>query len=119
VISAISYTLLTFIAQFLPAPITHLSLIPILIILIIITVNWMTLVSYYHKYKNSKNFSLVELINEQKRDSIRHIIFLTIAMLPVSIFIQNNLLIVFLTIYLVSSISIYLNAVLSQKFIND
>jgi hypothetical protein len=118
-LSAFLYILLIFITQFLPYHTTHLSLIPILVISVIVTMNWVTFISYYNKYKNSKNFSLVKLLKEHKNDTVKNITFLTIAMLPVTIFITDEHLIVIIVIYICSSISMYINTLLSQKFIND
>jgi hypothetical protein len=119
IISAITYTLLTFIAQFLPIEITSLFLIPILLIAALVITNWVTLISYYHKFRNSKSFSLIPLKKEHKRDSVRSIIFLTIAMLSVCIFLREELLAIFVITYLSSTISIYIDSILVQKFIHD
>jgi hypothetical protein len=118
-ISTITYTLLTFITQFLPIEITSLFLIPILLITVLVITNWITLISYYHKFRNSKSFSLVQLKKEHKKDSVRSVIFLTIAILSVCIFLREELLAIFVITYLSSTISIYISSILVQKFIHD
>jgi hypothetical protein len=118
-ISSISYILLIFLTTFINIEITHLFLIPILLITVVIVTNWLTLISYYHKFKNSKSFSLMKLKKEHKRDSIRSIIFLTIAILSVSIFLREALLAIFIIAYISSSTSIYISSILIEKFIHD
>ncbi|KUK76615.1 MAG: hypothetical protein XD93_0810 [candidate division WS6 bacterium 34_10] len=116
---ALIYILSIFGLQFVPVTISHISLIPVLLIIVLISINWITLISYYFKHKDRKSFSLLELIKEHKRDSIRNIVFLTITILSVSIFLRGELLILFIITYLSSSISIYLSTFLLKKFIND
>lgn len=118
-LSALIYMLLISILQFLPIPITHLSTTPILLTTLIVTINWTSFVSYYAKLKNRKNFSITDLLKEQKSDSVRNVVFLTLAMLSVSIFLRDELLIVMLTTYFSSTISIYLSTLLTRKFIDD
>jgi hypothetical protein len=118
-ICAVVYILIIFIAQFLPVSISHISLIPILVVTLIVTVNWFTLVSYYSKHRKRKGFSLVELLVEHKRDTVRNIVFLTLAILSVLIFLREELFILFSTIYISSVVSMYLNTFLTQKFLND
>lgn len=117
--SAILYILILFVGQYFQTVITHLSLIPVLVIPVLLTINWITLISYYGKHKKRKGFSLVELIDEHRRDSIRNIIFLTLAILSVLIFLSGELLFIFLTIYITSALSMYLNTFLTEKFLND
>jgi hypothetical protein len=119
IISATIYILLTSIAQFLPIEITSLFLIPILLITVFVITNWITLISYYHKFRNSKSFSVMQLKKEHKRDSIRGIVFLTIAILSVCIFLRERLLTVFIITYISSTISIYTSSILVQRFIHD
>jgi hypothetical protein len=117
--SALIYILSIFGLQFVPVTISHLSLIPVILILVLITINWITLISYYFKHKDRKGFSLLKLIEEHKKDSIRNIVFLTITILSVSIFLRGELLTLFIVTYLSSSISIYLSTFLLKKFIDD
>ncbi len=119
VASAIVYILTIFIAQFFPVSITHISLTPILVVTLIVTINWFTLVSYYSKHGNRKGFSLVEIVVEHREDTIRNIVFLTLAILSVLIFLRGELLLLFSTIYISSVVSMYLNTFLTQKFLND
>lgn len=119
IICAVTYILTIVIAQFFPISISHISLIPILVISLLITVNWLTLISYYSKHKKRKGFSLLELLTEHRKDTIRNIIFLTLAILSVLIFLRGELLLLFSTIYIPSVVSMYLNTFLTQKFLND
>ena len=117
VISALIYILILFIISFLP--ISHLSTISILLTALLITINWITFISYYKKFKNRKNFLLIDILKEQRKDTIRNIVFLTLAILSIAIFLRGELLFVMLTTYFVTSISMYLSTVLTEKFIHD
>jgi len=117
--SGLIYTLAIFITQFLPISISHLSLIPVILISTLITINWITLISYYFKHKDRKGFSLVELIDEHKRDSVRNIVFLTLVILSLSIFLTGELVAVFVITYITSSLSMYLSTFLLKKFVHD
>lgn len=118
-IAAVVYITLVFIAQFFPIPVTHITLIPVFITTVLLAINWSTIITYYSKFKNSKNFSKLELIKEYRRDSIRNIVFFTIAMLAGSIFLRGELLSVFVISYLTTAIGVYINTVLVQRFIHD
>lgn len=117
--SALIYTLVILLMQFFPIPLSHMSLIPVLVIALMVSLNWITFISYYHKHKDRKGFSLIELIDEHQSDTIRNIVFLTIAILSVSIFLRGELLLLFINIYITSSLSMYLGTILTRKFIND
>jgi hypothetical protein len=119
IICAVVYTLTITVAQFFPVSISYISLIPIPVITLLITINWFTLVSYYSKHRNRKGFSLLELLTEQRKDTIRNIIFLTLAILSVLTFLHGELFLLFSTIYIPSVVSMYLNTFLTQKFLND
>jgi hypothetical protein len=119
VASAVIFILGILVTQFLSLPLSHLSLIPVLLILTLITANWVTLISYYFKHKERKGFSLIELIDEHRMDTIRHIIFLTLVILAVSIFLRGELLTVFIITYVASSLSMYLSTFLLKKFVHD
>jgi diacylglycerol kinase len=71
------------------------------------------------KYRNSKKFSLDILVKEYRRDSIRNIVFLTVAMLAASIFLNNELIAIFLITYFVFGVSIIINTELVKRFIHD
>lgn len=118
-IAGFLYIILVFLTQFLSVPVTHLMLIPIFVITLLITVNWSTLITYFSKFKDSKTFSILELTREYRRDSIRNIIFFTMAMLASSIFLRGEILSVFIISYLATTVCIYLNIVLVQRFIHD
>lgn len=113
------YTVAIFIIQIFPVSLSHLSLMPVVVITMIITINWVTFIYYYYKHKKRKGFSLIELIEEHRRDTIRNIIFLTLVILSVSIFLRGELLATFVTTYITSSLSIYLGTILIRKFIHD
>ena len=87
--------------------------------IIFITANWFSFVGFYIKTKDSKRFSIEKLFTEYRRDSIRIIIFITLSILAVCIFIQNEYVAMLVNTLLSSSISIYLNTVLVRKFIHD
>jgi hypothetical protein len=99
--------------------ISNISLLSPLITTILIVANWFSLIGFYIKYKNKKNFSLTKLFKEYKKDSIRIIIFITLSILSVSIFLTNEHLTMLLTTLFASTISIYINTVLIRKLIND
>jgi hypothetical protein len=118
-ITSVLYIILVFLTQFLPVSMTHVSLIPIFVIPLLVTVNWSTLITYYSKFKDSKSFSKSELFTEYRKDSIRNIVFLTMAVLAASIFLRGELLSIFLISYLVTAFGIYINTVLVQRFVHD
>jgi len=119
-ISALLYILSIYIVQFVPnISITEIFTIPIFIITLLLSINWITFISYYAKYKNSKKFSLSQLIVENKEDTVRNIIFLTVSVLPISIFLRNSLLAIVIMSYLTTSVAIYINSILIKKFIHD
>ena len=118
-ISAVVYIILIFILQFLIDDINHIFSIPIFFIFILITINWFSLIGYYKATFKRKSFSLVKLLTEFKKDSIRNIIILTIAILSVSIFLKEDLLFVFIITYIDTAISIYLSSILTSKLIHD
>jgi hypothetical protein len=118
-ISALIYIFTIFVLQFLPIPISHLSTTPLLLTVLIVTINWTTFISYYAKFKNRKNFTITELLKEQKRDSIRNIVFLTLAILSTSIFLKGELLTVMFVTFLSCAIPIYLSTLLTRRFIDD
>lgn len=119
-VSSFLYILSIFVIQFLPdISITEIYNIPILIITLLLSVNWIAFVTYYAKYKDGKNFSLNQLIKEHTRDTIRNIIFLTVAVLPVSIFLRDSLLMVVIVTYLTTAVTIYINSILIKRFIHD
>lgn len=99
--------------------ISHLSLIPTLIVLTVITLNWITFISYYYKYHSVKKFSLLKLIQEYKRDSIRNIIFLSLIILSVTIFIRGEILIILIITFISSILPILLSTLLLDRFSND
>jgi len=113
------YILLVFLIHLFLASISSFYLIPILAITFLITINWTTLISYYNKFRNNKNFTMLKLNKEYKKDSIRNIVFLTFAILSVSIFLRNNLLYIFIIIYITSVSSIFINTLLVKRFIHD
>jgi hypothetical protein len=117
--SGLIYILLIFLTQFLLIRISHLSLIPVILIFTLITINWITLISYYYKHRDRKGFSFIELVDEHKRDTVRNIIFLTLTILSVSIFLRGELLTLFIITYLASSPSLFLGTFLLKKFSND
>jgi hypothetical protein len=119
-ISALLYILSIYIVQLIPnILVTEIFSIPIFIIILLLSVNWITFISYYTKYKNSKKFSLSQLVVENKEDTVRNIIFLTVAVLPVSIFLRNSLLAVVIISYLITSVTIYINSILIKRFVHD
>lgn len=118
-ISSLVYILLIFLLQFLIDDIGHIFAIPIFLIFILITTNWLSLIGYYKSRRNSKSFSLINLLTEFKKDSIRNIIILTIAILSVSIFLRGDLLFVFIITYIDTAISLYLSSILATKLIHD
>jgi len=118
-ISSIIYILLIFILQFLVDNIGHIFIIPVFLIFLLVITNWFSLIGYYNAKYNSKSFSLIKLITEFQKDSIRNIIILTIAILSVSIFLRGDLLFIFIITYLDTAISIYLTGILANKLIHD
>ncbi len=118
-ISIVLYIIVLIIAQVFNIEISHISLIAVGIIPFIVTLNWLTLIFYYRKYKDAKSFSEIELMKEYRRDSVRNILFLTQAILSILIFLRGELFILFLSIYIPSAISMYLNTFLNLKLIHD
>jgi len=118
-ISSVIYILLIFLLKFLVDDIGHIFTIPIFLIFILIMTNWFSLIGYYKARFNSKSFSLVKLLLEFQKDSIRNIIILTIAMLSVSIFLRGDLLFIFIITYIDTSLSIFLSSILANKLIHD
>lgn len=119
IVSGLIYILSMFVVQFFSISITHIFLIPILVVPLLITTNWIILISYFFKFKNTKKFSLLTLIQEYKKDSIRNIVFFSFAILAASIFLRDELLIMFIVIYIATSISIFISTLLLERFLHD
>ena len=118
-ISGIIYILLIFILKFLVDDISHIFTIPIFLIFIFITINWLSLTGYYKATCKKKSFSLGKLLTEFKKDSVRNILVLTIAILSISIFLRGDLLFVFIITYIDTAVSVYLSGILAGKLIHD
>jgi hypothetical protein len=118
-ISIILYILVLVIAQFLKVEVSHISLLAVGIIPFFVTLNWLTLIFYYRKYKDSKSFSELRLIKEYRKDTVRNIVFLTLGILSILVFLRGELFVLFISIYIPSVISMYLNTFLNLKLIHD
>jgi hypothetical protein len=118
-ISSIFYIASIFVLNFFIEDIGYIFIIPIFLIYLFITINWLSFIGYYKANSNKKTFSLVKLLTEFKKDSIRNIVILTISILAVSIFLRGDLLYIFIITYIGSSISIYMCSILASKFIHD
>ena len=117
--SVLLYIIVLVVSQVLNIEISHISLLAIGIIPFFVTLNWLTLIFYYRKYKGSKNFSQITLIKEYRKDTVRNILFLTLGILSILIFLRGELFVLFISIYIPSVISMYLNTFLNLKLIHD
>ncbi|MCD4811941.1 hypothetical protein K8R14_05110 [bacterium] len=99
--------------------VSNISLISILITTCLITVNWFSFIGFYIRTRDYKKFSITQLFNEYRGDSIRLIIFITLSILAVSVFLTGEYLAMLVSTLLISTLSIYLNTILVRRFIND
>ena len=118
-LSVVLYIVVLVISNIFNIEVSHFSLISIGIIPFFLTINWLTLIFYYRKYRDSKSFSEIDLIKEFRRDTVRNILFLTLGVLSILIFLRGELFVLFISIYIPSVISIYLNTFLNLKLIHD
>lgn len=99
--------------------VSNISLISILITTCLIITNWFSFIGFYIRTRNHKTFSITRLFNEYRGDSIRLIIFITLSILAVSMFLTGEYLAMLISTLLISTLSIYLNTILVRRFIND
>jgi hypothetical protein len=117
--SSLLYIILIFVLSLFIENISYIFIIPLFLIFILTTINWLPFIGYYKANSKSKSFSLAKLLEEFKKDSIRNIIILTIAIIAISIFLRGDLLYIFIITYIDTSLSIYLCTILAGKFIHD
>ena len=119
VLSSTLYIISVFVCSLFIQDLSYIFIIPIFLIIIFITINWTSFIGFYKTNSKNKSFSLGKILEEFKKDSIRNIIMLTIAILAISIFLRGNLLYLLIITYITTSLSIYASSMLASKLIHD